>query len=121
MDGLKLINPQKDFEFAGTVYKVRNANLEKIILFQAKFEELSKAQDPAMQPKIASYCLYLILKDAAPAIPELTEAWVSQNCPDVEMADVIEEFSFMNRQKVEVLRSLLQRNAPAQTGKQSST
>jgi hypothetical protein len=120
MNGLKLINPQKDFEFAGTTYKVRNATLEKIILFQARFQKLTDEKDAAIQSKIAMYCIYLILKDATPVIPDITEDWVAQNCPDVEMADVLEEFAFMNRQKVEVLRSLLQRNAPDQTGKPSS-
>lgn len=120
MDGLKLINPEKPIQFAEKTYQVRNASLEKIIQFQTKFSELTTAKDAALQPKIAAYCLYLILKDASPAIENITEEWVQQNTGDVEMTDVLEEFSFMNRQKVEVLRRFLQGNAPVQTGDKSS-
>lgn len=121
MDGLKLINPAFDFEFAGTVYQVKKATLDKIILFQTKFNELTTVKDPALEKRLAVYSLFLVLKDATPTIPNLTEDWVAANTPDVEMMDVIEEFAFMNRQKVETLRQILQRNAPAQTGEPSST
>lgn len=113
MEGLKLINPEFDFEFAGKTYKVRKATLDKIILFQTRFKDLSDKKDPAIESKMAVYCIYLILKDVA---PEATEDWVAQNTPTVEMADVIEQFAFMNRQKVEMLKKIQQRNAPVPTG-----
>lgn len=122
MDGFKLINPEFDFEFCGAVFKVKKATLDKVIQFQNKFNELTEAKDPAIEKKMAVYCIYLILKDVK---ADATEEWVSQNTPDVEMADVVEHFGFMNRQKVALLRGILQRNAPVQnqdqTGEQSST
>lgn len=118
LEALKtMTNAPRTFSFAGKDYEVRNASLEKIGQFQTRFDELTKAQDPALQVKVSAYCLFLILKDATPAIPEITEEWVAKNTPDVEMADVLEEFAFMNRQKVEKLRAFLngtQRNAPDQ-------
>jgi Glu-tRNA(Gln) amidotransferase subunit E-like FAD-binding protein len=108
MDSLKLINPEFDFEFAGTTYKVRKATLDKIILFQTRFNQLTEAKDPAVESKMTAYCLYLILKDIK---ADVTEEWVAQNTPQVEMVDVVEQFAFMNQQKVDVLRKILQRNA----------
>lgn len=123
MDGLKLINPEFDFEFAGTTYKVKKATLEKVIQFQTRFNELTEAKDPAIEKKMAGYCVYLILRNAK---TDATEDWVNENMPDVEMPDVVEYFAFMNRQKVELLRAVLERkgtqqNAPIQTGDKSST
>lgn len=112
MDGLNLINPSFQIEFAGAKYDVRKATLDKIILFQTRFAELAKVNDPAFESKIAGYCLYLILKDAK---PDATEEWVMQSAPALEMADVLEQFAFMSRQKAEVIRKLSQRNAPGQT------
>ena len=120
MDGINLINPQFDIEFAGAKYAVRKATLDKIILFQTRFAELAKVNDPALESKVAAYCLFLILKDAK---PNATEEWVAQNAPTVEMADVVEQFAFTSRQKAEVIRKLSQRNAPDRTqtaGGQSS-
>jgi hypothetical protein len=120
-DALKLINPEFDFEFAGTTYKVRKATLDKIILFQTRFNQLTEAKDPAISSKIAGYCIYLILKDIK---ADATEEWVQQNTPELEMLDVIEYFAFMNQQKVDMLRKILQRNAlvtkEEPTGTQSS-
>jgi hypothetical protein len=73
---------------------------------------------------MAAFCIYLILKDAKPEVPDLTEELVQKSIPDVEMPDIVEQYAFMSRQKVELLRGILQRNAPAkqeQTGPQSST
>ncbi len=117
-NGLRLINPIFDFDFDGHTYQVRKASLEKVILFQTRFTQLTDAKDPAVEKKIAAYCIYLTLRDA---IPEITEEKVAQTIPDVEMPDVVEYLGFMNRQKVELLRKILQRNAPDQTGEQSST
>lgn len=118
MDGLKLINPEFEFGFAGKEYKIRRANLEKVILFQKKMVELADAKDSAVDLKGAGYCLYLILKDADPSI---TENWVMENAPgDLDAYEVFENLGFMSRQKVELLKRLIQRNAPAQTGEESS-
>ncbi len=66
-----------------------------------------------MEEKITAYCLYLILKDAQPAIENITEDWIMQNIAgaDLAMFDVIEQLGFLNGQKVETLRK---RNAPVQ-------
>lgn len=122
MDGLKLINPEFDFEFAGSTYKVKKANLSQIILFQKRFAELTEQKDASIEKKIAGYCVYLILSGVK---ADATEEWVNGNLPDVEMTDILEYFGFMNRQKVELLRKVLNRedqlNAPIQrTGEQSS-
>lgn len=91
---------------------VRKATLEKVMLFQKRFKELSEAKDDAIEPRLTAYCLYLILKDTR---PEITEQWVLENAPgDLGMFDVIEQFGFLNRQKVESLRMRNQRNAPTQ-------
>jgi len=112
MDGLKLINPEQTIQIGDAIYTVHNATLEKVILFQAYFNKLTDAKDPAVEKKVAAYCLFLILQGANPAIPSLTEEWVQQNAPDLEMADIVEQFAFMSRQKVALLRGILQRNAP---------
>lgn len=106
MEALNLINPEFDFEFNGTTYRVKKATLEKIILFQTRFNKLTDEKDPAIEPKMAAYCLYLILCGVKQG---LTEEEVQQNIPDVSMVDVVERFGFMNRQKVEILRKVLQK------------
>lgn len=128
MDGLNLINPEFDFTFAGTTYKVKKATLDKVILFQTKFAQLTEAKDPAIEKKMAAYCLYLVLKSVK---ADVTEEWVQENTPDVEFPDVVEQFGFLNRQKVEILREVLNRgikkDSPVQekqetpAGGQSST
>lgn len=105
MDALKLINAEQPLEFNGETYQVKKANIAKVILFQTKFNELSDAKDPAIESKTAAYCLYLILKDVK---LDVTEQWVLENAPgDISFADVVEQFGFMNRQKVAILRKVL--------------
>ncbi len=119
MEALKLINPVFDFEFAGEVLKVKKATLDQVILFQTKFNELTEAKDPAVEKKMAAYCLFLVVSRVK---PEATEQWVMENTPDVEMPDVVEQFGFLSRQKVEKLRGILnkesQRNAPVEEKEQ---
>ncbi len=116
MEALKLINAPFTFEFNDTKYEVKRANIEKVILFQTRFSELADKNDPAIEQKMAGYCIFLALKDVK---TDVTEEWVNQNTPgDVVAADIIEHLGFMSRQKVEVLRRvLLQRNAPATESK----
>lgn len=112
MDALKLINAEFPLEFAGETHQVKKANLEKVILFQTRFTEWSDAKDPALESKAAGYCLYLVLKDVKEGI---TEDWVNKNVPgDITMLDIVEQFGFMNRQKVALARAIIERNAPGQ-------
>lgn len=109
MDALKLINAEFPLDFGGETYQVKKANLEKVILFQTRFNDLTEAKDPAYESKMAGYCLYLVLRDVK---KDVTEEWVSQNVPgDITMIDVIEQFGFMNQQKVALLRAIIKRNS----------
>ncbi len=113
MEALSLINAEFPVEIAGETYQVKKANLEKVIQFQTRFSELTDAKDPAAEIKSAAYCLFLILKDAK---PEITEEWVLKNLPgDVDFANIIEQFGFMSRQKMTIIKALTQRNVPTPT------
>lgn len=110
MEALKLINAPFPLEFAGETYQVKKANLEKVILFQTRMTELTNKEDAALEYKMAGYCLFLVLKDVK---TDVTEEWVLENAPgDVPFAQIVEQFGFMNRQKVALLRAILERNAP---------
>ena len=122
MDGLKLINPEFDLEFAGKQYKVHKANLEKVILYQARMVQLADAKDSSIDIKGAAYCLYLVIKDVDATV---TEDWVLQNAPgDLSPFEIFDKLGFMSRQKAEMMRAILKGNASAQkkeeTGTQSS-
>lgn len=111
MDSLKLINAEQPLDFNGETFQVKKASLAKVILFQTEFNKLSDAKDPAIETKMAAYCLYLILKDVK---LDVTPEWVLDNVAgDINFADVVEQFGFMNRQKVAALRKVLG-NAPIQ-------
>ena len=72
----------------------RKANLEKAVLYQVRIKELVKNDDPAVDLKIAAYCLYLVLKDIEPSI---TEDFVLQNAPaDIDTLKCIETLGFMS-------------------------
>lgn len=113
MADLSLINPTFTFTLDGKEYKVKKANLEQVQLFQKWFNDLSNENDPALESKTASYCIYLILKDVQEEGVSITQDWVNKNVPgDLNLADIIETFGFMSREKVETLRKIL--NAPTQ-------
>jgi len=110
MEPLKLINAPFPLEFAGERFEVQKANLEKVILFQARFNKLTDEKDPAIEARMAGYCIYLALRDVKPGV---TEEWVNSNVPGtIEFADVVEQLGFMSGQKVEILRKVLKRNSP---------
>lgn len=110
MDALKLISAPFPLDFAGEKFEVKKANLEKVILFQTRFTELTEKKDPALESKMAGYCIFLALQGVKEGV---TEQWVLDNCPgDISMIDVVDQLGFMNGQKVALLRAILQRNAP---------
>ncbi len=93
----ELVNPPFPIKFGGKEYMVRKANLEKAVLYQIRIKDLVKNDDPAVDLKIAAYCLYLVLKDVDSSI---TEEYVLQNAPgDIDTIKCIETLGFMSPQR----------------------
>lgn len=114
MDALKLINPEFTIEFADREFKVRKANLEKVILFQTRMLELADQKSKTLEVDMAAYCIYLILSASDQTI---TEDWVKKNAPgDIDPYEIFEKLGFMSRQKVDLMKTLIagSRNAPTQ-------
>lgn len=110
-----LVNPEIDFNWNGTNYHVRKANLEKIVLYQERARALSEAKDIAGEIKLTAFCIYLILRDS---IPELTEEKVMQEAPgDINAVDVMIQLGFLNAVRVSALLQAMKN----QTGEKSSS
>lgn len=101
---IKLTNPEFQIEFDGKEYMVRKANLDKVVQYFQKVQELQDAKDPAGDFKIVSFCLFLLLKDK---IPDLTQDIVAQNVPgDIDVIDTLATLGFINPEKVRTAKNL---------------
>lgn len=103
----KLVNPPMDIEWNGTVYHVKKANLEKIVLYQEKAKLLSESKDSGGDAKLTAYCIYLVLRDV---IPELTEDQVMKETPgDIAFVDVAIKLGFLNTTRMKALLQTIQK------------
>src|SRR5258708_36302479 len=93
----ELVNPEFDFKFAGKVFHVKKASIKHAILYQKKVQELSKQAEAGIELKLASYCIYLLLRDNDSSV---TEEFVTENTPaDVDVSNVLITLAFMTPQK----------------------
>lgn len=101
---IKLTNPAFQVEYDGKEYSVRKANLEKVVQYIQRFDELKKVNDEAGETKILAYCFYLILKDE---IPELTEDDVLKKIPgNLDIVDSLSMLGFINPEKAKTAKQL---------------
>lgn len=92
-----LVNAPIAITFAGKEYFIRKANLEKGVLYQTRLKDLVTANDPALDIKIAAYCLYLVLNDID---KDVTEEYILKNAPATfNPLEWIEVLGFMTPQK----------------------
>ncbi len=103
-DLVKLTNPEFELEFDGASYRVRKANLGQAVEYQQKIKELTTAKDPAMDLKLAAFCIYLVLRNK---IDNLTEKDVLDKTPaDIEVIDVLITLGFINPKKATATKLL---------------
>lgn len=100
----ELVRPEFTFNFNGKEYRLRKANIRKAIEYRQKMDELQKEKDPASDPKLAAFCIYIMLKDQD---PDITEDYIYDNLPgDFDMMDLLTVLGFMNPQKKEFAKKL---------------
>lgn len=118
----KLVNPEFEFEFNGKQYKIRKANLEKAIKYQAKAQEFFKNKEDGYDLKLAAYCIYLVLSDQE---PELTYEKVLEVTPgDIDPMECFVTLGFMNPKKAEMAKRVsdsVVEKAVSQTTEESSS
>jgi hypothetical protein len=100
----ELVNPEFDFRFAGKTYHVRKANIEHAILYQKRVQELMEKKEAGVELRLASYCIYLILRESD---PNITEDFVAKNTPaEIDVIDILTTLGFMTPQKAEQAKGL---------------
>ena len=98
----RLVNPKFTLEFMGKSYEMRKATLDKAIQYQKRLMEILKEQGAGL--KIASYCIYLMLKDLEPSI---TEEIVLQNTPaDIDVNECLVMLGFVNQSKSVITKKM---------------
>lgn len=102
-DAIKLTNTSIPFEFDGKEYQVKRASLTQIIDFQRKGYEIGKEQDAGGDQRIAAYAIFLVLNAVD---KNITEQFVLDNCPAVELSDIAVQLGFMSQQKMETLQRM---------------
>lgn len=101
---IKLVNPEFELEFNGKTYRVRKANLDKVVQYYQKIDELSKTKDPSTDYKLVAFCIYLVLHSVDHSI---TEQQVLENTPgDLDVMDMLSTLGFINPRKMEKARQL---------------
>lgn len=94
----KLVNPEFNFEFAGKLYHLRKATLDKTIAFQEKFWEWEN--DKTRDFKLLSFCIYTMLRDSE---PDITEKFVQENTPgDTDPIDMFVTLGFVSPSKLKI-------------------
>lgn len=102
---IKLTNPPFNIEYKEKNYEVRKASLTKIVLYNARVQELAEKGVKNSDPELLGYAFFLILKEA---IPDLTEEDVMQNVPgDTEVVDTLIHLGFVNPTKAKTLLKLM--------------
>lgn len=110
-----LVNPEFDFNWNGTTYQVKKANLQKVVQYQERARALAESKDQGGETKLVAYCIYLILKDK---IPDLTEEQVMNEAPgDIDTIGLMVTLGFLNAAKVQALLQTMKN----QTGQESSS
>lgn len=101
MDPIKLTNASIPFTFDGKEYEVKKANLQQVILFQRRAKEIGDEKDAGGDLLMASYALWLILRESDPT---LTEDNILNKCPgDLDVMAILSQLGFMSQQKVELM------------------
>ncbi len=96
-----LVNPEFDFSWNGTVYHVRKANLEKIVMYQERAKSLAEIKDVSGEIKLTGYCIYLILRDV---IPDITEQQIMEQAPgDIDTLGTMLNLGFLNPMRMKAL------------------
>jgi hypothetical protein len=105
----EIINPEFDFKFNGITYGCRKANIENVIQFQLKTKELTDAKIKSFDSKIASYCIYLIIKQSEQG-KDVTLDYIEENTPGtIDLIEVLVELGFMSPQKSQAMKELAQK------------
>jgi hypothetical protein len=76
-----LINPKFVFKFGDKEYQVKKANIEQVVQYQLRVEDLNKDTTKLSSVKeleIMVYCVYLLLRVDDPTV---TEDYVRNNLP----------------------------------------
>jgi hypothetical protein len=89
----KLVNPDFDFEWNGQIYQIKKATLSDVVAYQKKMKELLDSKEIGWEVRLASYCLFLALRNK---IQGLTEEQVMDNTPaDIDMQKLLLTLGFM--------------------------
>lgn len=114
----RLTNSEFEFEFNGTVYNIRKANLDKAAQYQQKVKELTEAKDPQADSKIIAFCISLVLQEKDNAI---TSEFVMQNAPaDIDPVECLTMLGFINPKRLEATRKLQEALTKKIVGESSS-
>lgn len=101
---IKLTNPEFELEFDGKTYRVRKANLDKVVQYYAKVEELSKAKTPATDYVLAAFCIYLVLHSTD---ANITEQEVLDKTPgDIDVMETLSALGFISPRNMERAKQL---------------
>ena len=102
----KLVNPEFDFNWNGTVYQIKKATLSDVVAYQKKMEELMQSKESGWQVRLVSYCLYLALRNK---IQGLTEEQILDNTPaDVDSIKLLTMLGFLKPTKMETTTQINQ-------------
>ena len=112
----RLVNPEFDFEFMGKTYRIRKANLDKAIQYQARLKELDGQL--GADSKIIAYCVYLMLKDQEPAITE--EIAIQNISADADALEILSVLGFISPSKLETAKKIQGVVMDRLTGEKSS-
>lgn len=114
-----IVNPEFDFDFQGTIYRLRKATLDKIVQFKLKFRELNDTKDADGDIKLLAYAIYIMLKDKN---PDITLDFVMQNTPlDFEITQCLQVLGFINPNKTEANLPIQKEVNPSTSQKSSSS
>jgi hypothetical protein len=112
----RLVNPEFDFEFVGTVYHLRKATLDKAVSYQEKIKSLG--DKPGAELELIAFCVSLMLRDQDPTI---TEEYALQHLPaDIDVLEVLTFLGFMNPSKQAKARQIETLMMNRLTGENSS-
>lgn len=102
---VRLLNPPFALDFRGQTYQVKKASLAKVVLYNERVRQLSEKGAKNVDPELAGYALYLVLKEA---VPDLTEEQVMEEVPgDIEVYDTMVALGFVNPSKAKALLKMI--------------
>lgn len=93
----RLVNPAFQFEWNGSVFTIKKANLAQVVQYQARVKDLVASGEPGADQKIAAFCIWLMLKDQ---LSTLTEGQVLQETPGgIDLMELMTVLGFLKPTK----------------------